>query len=270
MTKYTVFRQLHDTTEPFIIPNPWDVGSAKILQASGFKALATTSAGHAYSMGFGDGKMGVQDILAHCHTMVNATDLPVTADLGKGFGDSPDAVADTITQAASIGLAGCSIEDQTGDPDNPIYDFNLATERIAAACEAKDQLSHDFVLTARSDNYACGIRNFDDTLKRLQAFEKVGADVLYPPAFDDLSEIRQCCDGLEKPVNILVEGLNDSFTIKNLTDAGVKRISLGSGMYLAAMGGFMASVNELKNSGTLEFLSNLADYAELEQLFAEP
>lgn len=268
MDKYSAFRELHESNESFLLPNPWDIGSARLLKASGFKALATTSAGHAYTFGQGDGSMDTQRILEHCKALVDATDLPVTGDLGKGFGNSPEAVADTIKKASETGLAGCSIEDYTGDPDNPIYDFTLAVERIAAACEAKNSLQHDFILTARCDNYACEIRQFDETLERLKAFELAGADVLYPPGLDDLEQITQCCSALDKPVNIVLESLSSTVTIKSLIGAGVKRMSLGSGLYLAAIGSFLSSVNEIKNTGTLNFLEHAADYSALETTFS--
>ena len=267
MDKYHAFRQLHESNESFVLPNPWDIGSARLLKESGFKALATTSAGHAYSFGQGDGSMDTQRILNHCKMLVDATDLPVTGDLGKGFGNTPEAVAETIKKAGETGLAGCSIEDYTGDPGKPIFDFNLAVERIAAACEAKNNLQHDFILTARCDNYAWDIRQFDQTVERLKAFELAGADVLYPPGLDDLHEITQCCEALDKPVNIVLESLPGTMTIKILTDAGVKRMSLGSGLYLAAMNGFLSSIGEIRNTGTLNFLEHLADYSELEATF---
>jgi len=251
MDKYQTFRQLHESAEPFILPNPWDVGSARMLKAAGYNAIGTTSGGHAYSCGHGDHKLSDEQKLQHCKAISEATDLPVTGDLGKGFGDTPESVALTIQKAAETGIAGCSIEDYTGDPNKPIFDFNLAVERIQAACEARDNLDHDFIITARCDNFSAGIKELDQTIERLKAFETAGADVLYPPGIIDLTEIKQCCSELNNPVNILLECMPTEMTIKELHDAGAKRLSLGSGFYLAAMGGFMKAISEINNEGTL-------------------
>ena len=189
MNSGVTFRALHEQASAFIIPNPWDVGTASILAALGFRALATTSAGMAFSLGVPDGYVSREAVLAHCRTIVSATDLPVSADLEKGFGDSPESVAETIRDAAETGLAGCSIEDYTGDDANPIFAFDLAVERISAAVEASRALPHDFVLTARGENLIRGRNDLDDTIKRLQAFEAAGADVLYAPGLRDLESI---------------------------------------------------------------------------------
>lgn len=175
------FRALHERPGAFIIPNPWDVGTARILASLGFEALATTSAGLAHSLGVRDGMVSREEALTHCRVIVEASDLPVSADLEKGFGDTPEDVADTIRDAAATGLAGCSIEDHTNRRDAPIFEFNLAVERIQAASAAKRELPHDFVLTARCENFLWGRPDLDDTIKRLQAFESAGADVLYAP-----------------------------------------------------------------------------------------
>ncbi len=268
MDRYQAFHQLHESNEPFILPNPWDIGSARLLKAAGFKAMGSTSGGHAYMSGQCDHATSEKQILQHCKMLVDATDLPVTGDLGKGFGDSPASVASTIEQAAEIGLAGCSIEDFTGDPNKPIFDFSLSVERIAAACEARDKLEHDFILTARCDNYARGITDFDETMDRLKAFEQAGADVLYAPGMTDLDEVKLCCSELSNPVNLLLECLPPTMAIQDIKDAGVRRMSTGSGFYLAAMGGFMSAIDEVNNAGTLNFISDTADYAILEDTFS--
>lgn len=265
--KFETFRQLHARGQAFIMPNPWDAGSAKIMQATGFLALATTGAGYACTQGLSDHVPSRDEMLEHCKCIVAATDLPVTADLGKGFGDSPQVVAETIGLAASIGLAGASIEDYTGDPANPRFDFDLAVERIEAAVEAKSKLNHDFVLTARCDNYASGIRDLDDTIKRLQAFERAGADVLYPPAIDDLNEIKTVCDSVNLPVNIVLETLDPSTSLKDLGAIGVTRVSIGTSLYLAATGGLMDAITDLKDTGSFGFLSRAADYDSVQRMF---
>ena len=264
MNKYDTFRRLHQRSALLVIPNPWDTGTARILQHAGFEALATTSAGFACSQGLADHQVSAAAMLDHCRDIVEATPLPVSADLGKGFGDTPEAVADTITRAASTGLAGCSIEDYTGNPEAPMFEFTAAVERIAAACEAKQKLDHDFMLTARCDNYASGIRDLDDTILRLQAYEQAGADVLYPPAMDDTGDIKTVCDAVTTPVNIVVEALDPSCLLSDLQAAGVSRVSLGTGFYLAAMGGLMSAIADLTQSGSLEFLAGAADYEALE------
>ena len=188
------FRALHERPEAFIIPNPWDIGTARILAKLGFEALATTSTGLAFSLGMRDGAVNREQALAHCRAIVAATDLPVSADLEKGFGDRPEDVAATIRDASQTGLAGCSIEDHTNRRHDPIFDFTLAVERIQAAAEAKQDLPHDFILTARCENFLWGRPDLDDTVKRLQAFENAGADVLYGPGLHDLETIRTVCD----------------------------------------------------------------------------
>src|SRR3954454_6140002 len=189
MSNGEAFRALHEQEGAFIIPNPWDVGTARILVAMGFQALATTSAGMAFALGKGDGQVSPEDVLAHCRVIVAATDLPVSADLEKGFGDSPESVAETIRAAAATGLAGCSIEDFTGDRGDPIFPLDVAAERIAAAVAACRELPHDFVLTARCENLIRGRDDLDDTIRRLQAYGAAGADVLYAPGLRDLESI---------------------------------------------------------------------------------
>ena len=261
------FRALHERPGTFIIPNPWDVGTARILASLGFEALATTSAGLAHSLGVRDGMVSREEALAHCRVIVEASDLPVSADLEKGFGDTPEDVADTIRDAAATGLAGCSIEDHTNRRDAPIFEFNLAVERIQAASEAKRELPHDFVLTARCENFLWGRPDLDDTIKRLQAFESAGADVLYAPGLHDLETIRTVCASITKPVNVVMEMPGTTFVVSELADVGVKRVSVGSALSRAAFGTFVRAAKEMKEYGTFTFASDAIGFSELEDYF---
>ncbi|VAV94542.1 Probable carboxyvinyl-carboxyphosphonate phosphorylmutase [hydrothermal vent metagenome] len=264
--KAKAFRALHEADGIFVIPNPWDVGSAKMLENLGFKALATTSAGHAFSMGVPEGFTTNQDVLEHCFVLSEATGIPVSADLEMGFGDSPKEAAETIRLAAPTGLAGCSIEDHTGRLTDPIYDFELAVERIAAAAEAARGLEHDFILTARAENYLHGRPFLDDTIKRLVAFEEAGADVLYAPGLPDLDAIRQVCSALAKPVNVVMGLPGKTFNITDLADAGVKRISVGSAFARLAYGAMFDAVQEIQQGGTFGFTDRAAGFADIEKL----
>ena len=257
------FRKQHEST--FIIPNPWDVGTAKLLAHLGFQALATTSAGVAFSRGLPDGGVPFDAMMAHCKEIVAATDLPVSADLEHGKGDSADSAAETIFAAEKAGLAGCSIEDSTGNPDKPIYDFDHAVERVGAAVEAACSLSRDFVFTARAENFLWGIRDLDDTIRRLQAFEKAGADVLYAPALPDVETVRTVCSSVSKPVNVLVR---PGFTVDALREAGAKRLSLGSKLTTAAFGAVRNAAREMLDDGSFEFSRSEMPFAELQKLFS--
>ncbi|MCZ6577295.1 MAG: isocitrate lyase/phosphoenolpyruvate mutase family protein [Gammaproteobacteria bacterium] len=261
------FRALHERPGSFIIPNPWDVGTARILASLGFEALATTSAGLAFSRGVREGVVSREEALAHCRAIVAASDLPVSADLEKGFGDTPEDVADTIRDAAATGLAGCSIEDHTNRRDAPIFEFNLAVERIQAASAAKRELPHDFVLTARCENFLWGRPDLDDTIKRLQAFENVGADVLYAPGLHDLDTIRTVCASVTKPVNVVMGMPGTTFGVSELADVGVKRVSVGSALSRAAFGTFVRAAKEMKEYGTFTFASDAIGFSELEDYF---
>ncbi len=263
------FRTLHESGEILVIPNPWDVGTARILANMGFKALATTSAGMAFSLGVREGTASREQTLAHCKLLVESTALPVSADLEKGFGDSPESVAKTICDAANIGLAGCSIEDHTGDARDPIYDFNLALERVMAAVETCRSLPHDFVFTARAENFLWGRPDLDDTIERLQAFEKAGADVLYAPGLYDLETIRTVCAELIKPVNVVMGMPGATFGVDELCNAGVSRISLGSSLARAAFGEFVRASREIVTGRTFTFSTSAIGFAELEKLVEE-
>ena len=264
--KVREFRRLHAADDIFIIPNPWDVGSAKMLESLGFKALATTSAGHAFSMGVPEGFTTNQDVLEHCFLLSEATDVPISADLEMGFGDSPKEVAETIRLVAPTGLAGCSIEDHTGRLSDPIYEFDLAVERIAAAVEAARGLEHDFVFTARAENYLHDRPFLDDTIKRLVAFEEAGADVLYAPGLPDLEAIKEVCNAVSKPVNVVMGLPGKTFTVAELAKAGVKRISVGSAFARLAYGAMFEAVREIQGDGTFGFADRAAGFAEIEGL----
>ena len=264
----TSFRDLHAEPGAFIMPNPWDVGSARILAAMGFRALATTSAGLAFSHGLPEGRLARETVLAHCRDIVRATPLPVSADLEKGFGDSPESAYETVIAAAETGLAGCSIEDHTGNPDDPIFEFSLAVERIAAAVEACRKLPGDFVLTARCESLLWGRSDLDDVIARLQAFEAAGADVLYAPGLADIDTIRSVCTALHNPVNVVAERPGGSTELRQMTDAGVKRISTGSALACLAYGELMRASREMTSQGSFTFTRNAADFNELEDIFA--
>jgi 2-methylisocitrate lyase-like PEP mutase family enzyme len=236
----------------------------------GFQALATTSAGMAFSLGLPEGRVSREDTLFHCRAIVTATALPVSADLEKGFGDSPESVAETIGAAAETGLAGCSIEDHTGRPDDPIFAFALAVERIAAAAEACRRLPHDFVLTARCENLLWGRRDLDDTIKRLQAFEQAGADVLYAPGLHDLEAIRTVCSAVTKPVNVVMGMPGATFGVAELAAAGVTRISVGSALARVAFGAFVKAAREMADHGSFHFSKDAIGFAELEGFFTPP
>ncbi|MEM7652458.1 MAG: isocitrate lyase/phosphoenolpyruvate mutase family protein [Pseudomonadota bacterium] len=262
--KARIFRALH-AGETFIIPNPWDIGTARILTQLGYKALATTSAGYAFTRGLRDSDwaIGRAEMLAHAREVVEATDLPVSADLESGFGDAPEDAAETITEAAGIGLVGGSIEDVSSDRDSPIYAFNHAVERITAAVEAARALPFPFVLTARAENFLHGRPDLDDTIKRLQAFEKAGADVLYAPGLRDIDSIRQVCASVSKPVNVVMGLAGASFSLSELSEVGVTRISVGSALSRAALGAFLRAAEEMRDHGTFSFADDAATFATL-------
>jgi len=260
------FRDLHGGPGAFVIPNPWDVGSARMLCAMGFSALATTSAGMAFAMGLREGQVDRDAVLHHCRDIVGATDLPVSADLEYGFGHDPANAAETIRAAADIGLAGCSLEDHTGDPDAPIYDFNHAVDRIAAASDAARALSDDFVLTARAEGLLWGSTDVDDIIRRLQAFEAAGADVLYAPGLKDLDLISTVCASLKKPVNVVMGMPGATFSVTELSDAGVRRISVGSALARRAYGAFIDAAREIAGQGSFTYSDKAMGFAEIEAL----
>jgi 2-methylisocitrate lyase-like PEP mutase family enzyme len=262
--KANAFRALHERPGAFVIPNPFDAGTARILAGLGFEALATTSAGCAFSLGRRDGAITRDQALAHARAIVEATRLPVSADLENGFGDAPETVAETVRLAAETGLAGCSIEDATGNPDRPIYEFAQAVERVAAAVEAARALPFRFTLTARAENFLHGRPDLDDTIRRLQAFEAAGADVLYAPGLREVEPIRKVCGALGKPVNVLAGVGPAPLTVQQLASAGVRRISLGSALSRVALGAFLDAAREIKAAGTFGFMSRSASFKDLE------
>ena len=257
------FRALHQAPGTFVIPNPWDAGSAKILAGLGFKALATSSAASANVLGRLDGRLTREEALAHARGIVEATDLPVAADLEKGFGDAPEDAAETIRRAAEVGLVGGSIEDGTGDKQRPIFELALATDRVAAAVQAARTLPFPFTLTARSENFARGVADLDDTILRLQAFEKAGADVLVAPGLPDLDAVRAVCAAVRAPVNFMVGIPGKSFTVAALAAAGVKRISLAASLYRAALGGLRNAALEVRDHGTFDYLDRIMTSKEM-------
>jgi len=260
------FRALHDGPGVFVIPNPWDAGSARVLAGLGFQALATSSAASASALGRRDHELSRDEALAHSRLIVDATDLPVSADLGKGFADAPEVVAETIRLAGEVGLVGCTIEDSTGNPDCPLFDFSLAVERIAAAAEAARALPFPFMLTARAHNLLYAAPSLDDTINRLQAFQKAGADVLFAPGLPDLPAVRAVCAAVSKPVNFMVGIKGRSFSVRELAAAGVRRISLATSLYRAAMTGLLDAAREVKDAGQFGFLARCATTPELNKL----
>jgi len=258
------FRELHERPGAFVIPNPWDAGSARILEGLGFEALATTSAGIAFSLGRRDGEGAVsrEAALAVTRQIVDATDLPVSADLENGYGDAPETAAETILLAAEAGVVGGSIEDSTGDPEKPIYELEHAVERVAAAVEAARSLRFQFVLTARAENFLHGRPDLDDTIRRLQAFEAAGADVLYAPGLRDLEAIRTVCGAVSRPVNVVMGLARGSFSVDELAAAGVRRISVGGALSRAALGEFIRAAREIRERGTFTFASQAVPHAE--------
>src|SRR5258706_10817429 len=255
------FRALHEAPGAFVIPNLWDAGSARILAALGFQALATSSGAEAGTLGRRDGKVTREEALAHCRAIAEATDLPVSADLEKCFADAPAAAAETIRLAAATGLAGGSIEDATGDKDRPLFDLALATDRVAAAVEAAR--ASGFVLTARSENFLRGKPDLDDTIRRLQAFEKAGADVLMAPGLPDLAAVRAVCAAVSKPVNFMAGIKGKSFSVAELEAAGVKRISLATSLYRAAMTGLIDAAREVNDKGSFGYLDRAISTPDL-------
>ena len=263
------FQALHQRAGAFLIPNPWDAGSARVLAALGFEALATSSGAAAATYGRRDGQLTRDEALASARAIASATDLPVAADLENGFGDSPDTVAETVRMAAGAGLVGCSIEDSTGEQNRPLYDLELATQRIAAAVQAARSLPFHFTLTARSENFVRGKPDLDETIKRLQAYERAGADILFAPALPDLASVRALCSAVSKPVNFMVGIRGKSFSVVQLVDAGVKRISFASSLYRAAITGLIEAASEARQNGTFGYLEKTITTIELNEFLVQ-
>lgn len=267
------FQALHARPGAFVIPNPWDAGTARALTSLGFEALATTSAGLAFTLGRRDGIGAVtrEETLANAKAIVDATDLPVAADLENGFGHTPEAAAETIRLAGEMaGLVGGSIEDSTGDPRRPIYDFQHAVERVAAAAEAARALPFPFVLVGRAENFLHGRPDLDDTIRRLQAFEAAGADALFAPGLTKPEDIRTVCAAVSKPVNVVMGLKSAAFSVADLAALGVRRISLGSALSRAAFGAFVRAAREIQEHGTFHFAEEALPYAEANDLVLGP
>jgi 2-methylisocitrate lyase-like PEP mutase family enzyme len=261
------FKALHEREGAFVIPNPWDLGSARMLAGLGFEALATTSVGFAHSLGRLDGQVTREEAVEHCRALCAGVRLPVSADLENCFADEPAEAAATILAGAEAGLVGGSIEDYTGDRSKPIYEFNLAVERVHAAAEAAHSLDFHFTLTARAENLLRGVNDIDDTIRRLQAFEAAGADVLYAPGLKTLDEVRLVSGALSKPLNVLGP-LFGRVTVAELADAGAKRVSVGGALARAAVTAFMRASAELRGQGSFGWAASLASTDEVATLLS--
>ncbi|WP_031499960.1 isocitrate lyase/PEP mutase family protein [Bryobacter aggregatus] len=256
------FQELHQAPGAFVIPNPWDAGTARILASLGFVALTTTSAGLAFALGKRDGAATREETLANAKSIVEACELPVAADLENGFGPRPEDVAQTIHMAAEMGLVGASIEDASGNPQSPIYSFNQALERIEAAVEAARALPFPFMLVGRAENYLHGCPDLDDTIRRLQAFAAAGVDCLYAPGLPSAADIRTVCASVHKPVNVVAGFKGESLSVPELAALGVKRISLGSSLNRTALGAFVRAAIEVRDQGSFRFAQDALPYAE--------
>lgn len=262
--KARIFRALHERNKTFVIPNPWDAGTSRLLAQMGFEALATTSAGAAFAAGQPDGAIGRDAMLAHIAAIAAAVDLPVSADLENGYGDAPEEVAQTIRLAAAAGAVGGSIEDATGRADAPIYEINLAVDRIKAAADAAIALSFPFMLTGRCENFLHGRPDLDDTILRLRAYQEAGADVLYAPGLTRLEDIAAVIRAVDRPVNVLA---GPSLTVNDLAGLRVRRVSVGSALARAALTGFLAAAHEIRDHGTFSYAQSAVSYRDANALF---
>ena len=264
--KGETFRALHQGAGAFLLPNPWDIGTARLLAALGYQALATTSAGHAFAMGQQDNTLSRDTVMEHVAAIVSATDLPVSVDLGNGFGDGPEEVAQTIRLVAAAGAVGGSIEDATGRPDELIYQEEMAIERIRSASKAARSLPFPFTLTARCENFLVGVTDLDATIRRLQAYEQAGADVLYAPGLTTRADIAAVTESLTRPVNVLMGLEGSRLTQAELSEIGVKRISVGSALSRVALGAFLRAAREMRDHGTFTFVDQAASSREIAAL----
>jgi 2-methylisocitrate lyase-like PEP mutase family enzyme len=265
--KAVAFRALHARDHAFIIPNPWDVGTARLLEHLGFEALATTSAGYAFSAGTRDNTIGRDEMLAHVAKIVSGTELPVSADLENGFGDSPEIVAETVRLGAAAGLAGCSIEDMSRETDHAIYNIGQATERVGAAAEVARALPFPFTLTARAENYLVGKPDLRDTITRLQAYQSAGADVLYAPGLTSKDDIASVVHSVDRPVNVVMGLQGVQLSLDELSGLGVKRISVGSALSRAALGAFLRAATEMRERGTFAFAAEAVSFRDISAMF---
>ena len=265
--KGQAFRALHQRNGAFIIPNPWDIGSARMLAHLGFEALATTSGGYAFSMGQRDYTVDREMVLAHISALAPATDLPLSADLENGFGDAPEFVAETIRLAAAAGVVGGSIEDATGRRADPIYEREHAVDRVRAAAAAARALPFPFTLTARAENYLRGQPDIRDTIKRLQAYQEAGADVLYAPGLTSRDDIAAVVSSVDRPVNVVMGLQGVPLSLAELSATGVKRVSVGSALCRAALGAFLRAAREMREHGTFSFASEAVRPLEINATF---
>ena len=266
--KGATFRALHRRDHAFIIPNPWDVGTGKLLQLLGFEALATTSGGFAFSLGKPDGAVDRETMLTHAAALAAATDVPVSADLENGYRDDPSGVAETVRLATEVGLAGCSIEDVPAGRERKPYELSLAAERVRAAAEAAHSVAFPFTLTARAENYLVGRPDLRDTIARLHAFQEAGADVLYAPGLKSKQDIVAVVRSVDRPVNVIMGLQGVQLSLAELSEMGVKRVSVGSALSRAAMGAFLRAAREMREHGTFTFAEDAANYAELNSMFS--
>ncbi len=265
--KAIAFRALHARAAAFIIPNPWDPGTARLLQQEGFEALATTSAGYAFSVGRRDNQIGRDEMLAHVRAIVAATHLPVSADLENGYGEDPGAVAETYQLAAAAGLAGASIEDATQCADAPLFELAQAVDRVRAAVEAVRDLPFPFTLTARAENFLVGRPDLNDAILRLQAYQEAGADVLYAPGLSRREDIAAVVSSVDRPVNVVMGLRGANLSLAELSALGVRRVSIGSALARAAFGAFLRAAREMREDGTFSFADHAVSFAELTQRF---
>jgi 2-methylisocitrate lyase-like PEP mutase family enzyme len=270
--KARAFVALHERPGCFVIPNAWDAGTTRLLAGLGFEAIGTTSAGLAFSLGRRDGEGGISrdETLANARAIVAATDLPVSADLENGFDHRPEGVAETIRLAAGIGLVSGLIEDATGTPAAPIFDFGLAVERVRAAVGAARSLPFPFLVTARAENFLYGRPDLDDTIRRLQAFQDAGADVLYAPGLRSREDIATVVRSIDRPLNVVMGLKGVTLSVPELAAIGVKRVSLGSSLSRAALGAFLRAAREIAGQGTFTFTRDAVAYAELNDMFRVP
>ena len=265
--KGAAFRALHERREAFLIPNPWDVGTARLLAHLGFDALATTSAGYAFSVGQRDNSIGRERMLEHAAAISAATDLPVSADLENGFGDDPETAAGTIRLAAATGLVGGSIEDSTGRADEPMYEYERACERVGAAAEAARSLSFPFTLTARAENFLVGRPDLADVIRRLQGYQEAGADVLYAPGLASREDIAAVVRSVDRPVNVVMGLQGVRLSQRELSELGVRRISVGSALCRAALGAFLRAAREMREQGTFTFADEAVSFRDVSAMF---
>jgi 2-methylisocitrate lyase-like PEP mutase family enzyme len=265
--KGLTFRALHLRDEAFIIPNPWDVGTARLLAHLGFEALATTSAGYAFSVGRRDNTIGREEMMAHVSAIASATDLPVSADLENGYGDTPEMAAQAIKLAAEAGLVGGSIEDVSGRADGAVYELGHAADRISAAAEVVRNLPFRFTLTARAENYLVGSPDLKDTITRLQAYQEAGADVLYAPGLKTKEDIAAVVRSVDRPVNVIMGLQGVQLSLSELSELGVKRVSVGSALSRAALGAFLRAAREMREHGTFGFAEDAASYRDISAMF---